>query len=293
MNMIACFFARRLRLIPALLLLLPGIAWAAPPQVFVSISPLDTFVERISDGRIQARTMVRPGHSPATYDPTPQQITALAQTDLYIRAGVPFERAWMQRIRAANSDMAVLDASEGLALRTMEAHGHHDDHGHSHLDPHVWTSPRLVIRIAEKIAQRLIRLDPANADAYRAGQRRFVGELNALDREITVRLKPFRNRAFMIFHPAWGYFADAYGLRQIAIEHEGKSPGARALAGLIDQAKEQNIRTVFVQPQFPVRHAQRVAEAIGGRVIVADPLADDYIANLRRVSRHFAQALQP
>jgi zinc transport system substrate-binding protein len=97
----------------------------------------------------------------------------------------------------------------------------------------------------------------------------------------------------MVFHPAWGYFADNYGLTQVAIEHEGKQPGARGLAALIDQAKQANIKVVFVQPQFDKRQARQVAQAIGGAVVAVDPLAADYVDNLRRVGRQFAKALKP
>ena len=115
----------------------------------------------------------------------------------------------------------------------------------------------------------------------------------ALDRELHALLDPLPNRGFMVFHPAWGYFADSYGLAQVPIEHEGKEPGARALAALIDQANRENIKVVFVQPQFDKRSATQVARAIGGAVVAVDPLAADYVDNLRRVGREFAQALQP
>jgi zinc transport system substrate-binding protein len=143
------------------------------------------------------------------------------------------------------------------------------------------------------IRDELTKLAPAHAEAFARNHDAFVAELQALDRELHVLLDPLPNRRFLVFHPAWGYFADAYGLTQVPIEREGKEPGARALVALIDQAKREHINVVFVQPQFNRRSAAQVARAIGGVVVAVDPLAADYVDNLRRVGREIAQALQP
>ena len=143
------------------------------------------------------------------------------------------------------------------------------------------------------IRDKLTELAPEHAAAFARNHDAFVAELDTLDRDLHDLLDPLPNRRFMVFHPAWGYFADSYGLTQVPIEREGKEPGARALAALIDQAKEDGVKVVFVQPQFDKRQARQVAEAIGGAVVAVDPLAADYVDNLRRVGREFAQALEP
>lgn len=311
-----------MRKILLLLLLMPAVGFAQPLRVFASVVPIQTFVEKIGGEHVDARAMVRPGFNPHTYDPTPQQIAALAGTALYVRTGVPFEQAWMERIRSANPDMQVIDAREGIALREMEAHDHdehehgdqhHSDEGPDHRpegeakhdaqaadkehdheqDPHVWVSPPLVRHMVGVIRDKLTELAPEQAAAFARNHDAFVAELEALDHDLHRLLDPLPNRRFMVFHPAWGYFADTYGLTQVPIEREGKEPGARALAALIDQAKADKIEVIFVQPQFDKRQARQVAEAIGGAVIAVDPLAADYVDNLRRVGREFAQALQP
>lgn len=292
------------RLLLAVALLLPALAAAEPLQVFASVPPVQTFVEKVGGGQVQARTMVQPGHSPATYDPTPQQIAALARTDLYVRIGVPFEDAWMRRIRAASPDMRILDARAGIDLRAIEAHdhgeeGHHHGDGHDHhageaaRDPHVWTSPPLVKQIAANIRDALAELDPSHGDLYERNYQAFAAELDSLDREIRKLLADLLTRKFMVFHPAWGYFADTYGLTQIPIEKEGKEPGPRSLAALIEQARREGIRVIFVQPQFDRKSAQRVARAIDGEVIAIDPLAPSYLENMRRVAHRIAGAMQP
>ena len=290
-----------MRTLLLLIALLPSVGLGEPLRVFASVIPIQTFAAKIGGEHVDARAMVRPGFNPHTYDPTPQQISALAGAALYVRTGVPFEKAWMQRIRSANPSMSVLDVREGLTLRDMEAHDHgehehghhaaHDD-GHGEQDPHVWTSPALARQMIGSIRDTLIALAPEHAADFSRNHDAFAAELVALDRELTTLLDPLPNRRFLVFHPAWGYFADAYELVQVPIESEGKEPGARALAALIDQAKQDRIRVVFVQPQFDKRQAQQVARAIGGRVIAVDPLAADYVGNLSRVGREFAQALQ-
>jgi zinc transport system substrate-binding protein len=143
------------------------------------------------------------------------------------------------------------------------------------------------------IRGKLTELAPEHAAAFARNHDAFVAELDTLDRDLHKLLDPLPDRRFMVFHPAWGYFADTYGLTQVSIEREGKEPGARSLATLIDQAKRERIKVVFVQPQFDKRSATQVAQAIGGVVVAVDPLASDYIDNLRRVGREFAGVLSP
>jgi zinc transport system substrate-binding protein len=282
----------------SLLLLVPAVGLAEPLRVFASVVPIQTFVEKIGGEHVDARAMVRPGFSPHTYEPTPQQISALAGAVLYVRTGVPFEDAWMERIRAANPGMEVLDAREGISLRALGARADVADgraaahHAHEQ-DPHVWTSPPLVRHMVGAIRDKLSELDPTHAAELARNHDAFVAELDALDAELQALLDPLPNRRFLVFHPAWGYFADTYGLTQVPIEREGKEPGARSLAALIDQAKREGIKVVFVQPQFDKRSATQVARAIGGVVVAVDPLAADYVANLRHVGRELARALQP
>jgi len=284
-------------------------------SVVVSVLPLATFANAVGGDRVAVRTMVLPGQSPATYDPSPKQIAALADADLYMRVGVPFEAAWMKRIQAANPDMPVLDLRDGLPLRPQERHVHgpdEDERGHGNgpappdphalhdlyaesdgMDPHVWTSPRLVRLMAIAIRDALTRLDPDGAAVYAANQAAFDAELAALDGELSATLSGLEHRGFLVYHPAWGYFADAYGLTQIPIQREGKEPTARRLAALIEQARAEGTRVIFVQPQFDRRAAARVAHEIGGRVEAVDPLAPDYAENLRRVAGLFVAAQTP
>jgi zinc transport system substrate-binding protein len=254
-----------------------GVAHASSMSVFVSILPQKYFVERIAGSQAEVSVMVGPGDSPATYEPMPRQIDALSRARVYFQIDVPFERVWMTRLRAANADMLVVDTTIGIQRRRG--------------DPHVWTSPMLVKSMAARIRDAFVKLDSTHADDYERNYAQFAADLDALDAEIRARLSPYAGRAFLVFHAAWGYFADAYGLRQLPIEAEGKEPGPRTLARVISEARALGIKVVFVQPQFSRASAEMIAQQIGGHVIAVDPLAESYIENMRHVAASFAEAM--
>jgi zinc transport system substrate-binding protein len=264
---------------------LPSAHATAPLGVFVSVLPLRTIVEKIGEGHVHVRAMVQPGQSPHSFEPTPRQVGELAGAALYVRTGMPFEDIWMARFRAANPRMRVLDARAGIPLRRLV-----DEDGRTRTDPHIWTSPLLAKVIARNVRDALDSLDPAHRRDYDRNCEALVAQLSSLDREIHVTLRHIRSRSFMVYHPAWGYFAEAYDLTQIAVQQEGKEPGAKALAGLIEQARRDGIKVIFVQPELSPRAAEQVARAIGARVETADPLAPNYIDNLRRFARLIAES---
>lgn len=278
----------------ALSTLCTSAAAALPLHVFVSIVPEKTFVTRIGGDQVQVAVMVQPGSSPHTYEPSPRQLAALADANLYFRIGMPFEQSWMHRIRSINPQLDVVDLRAGIPLRrSADSHFHEGtDHGHALQDPHIWTNPRLVITMAAHIRDALTQANPAGATEYKANYEAFAAELRTLDSEIRNLLAGLSHRRFLVFHPAWGYFADEYGLEEIAIEAEGKPPGAAALARLIERAKRENIHVIFVQPQFSSAPALAVARALDARLIPADPLAADYGASLLHLARSLREALR-
>lgn len=287
-------------MVAVVVLLLCGaqVARAAPLTVFVSILPQQQFAQAIGGDHVHVQVMVGPGRSPATYAPTPRQMAALSDARLYWRIGSPFEQVWMARIEAVNPAMAVVDARDGIRLRHMEptaavlgSGAADDDHGHGLKDPHIWLSPPLVKIMCAHFKDALIRLDPSHRADYEANFRRYVRRLDRLDADIRRTLAGVHQRRFMVFHPAWGYFAATYGLVQIPIQIEGKTPGPRTLAAIIALARRDDIRVIFVQRQFSRIDAETVASAIGGKVVVVDPLAADYLSNLRHVARVFAEAM--
>lgn len=171
------------------------------------------------------------------------------------------------------------------------AHHHHHHHG---MDPHVWTSPAGMRVMAENALKALSEVDPTHAAEYRANCDAFLRELDALDARLHALFAdvPERERVFLVFHPAWGHFAHAYGLTQLAIEVEGKEPGPMELSKIIEEAREHGVKAIFVQPQMSRRTAETVARSVGAQVVDADPLAADWDANLLSVAQGFRDAMK-
>jgi zinc transport system substrate-binding protein len=259
---------------------------ASALQVGASIPPQKNFIEKIGGERVSVTVMVQPGHSPETYEPKPTQLVTLSKIDAYFALGVPFENAWLRRLRGANPNLLVVDTSDGVPrLESTTPHEHHDcAHHHETLDPHIWLSPSRVKIQARNICAALTRLDPDFSDTYEENLRRFLAELDDLDREIRAALEPLSNRSLMVFHPAWGYFADDYGLEMITVQVGGQEPSAAELARLIRRAREEQIETLFVQPEFSTRAAEFLARESGSRIVAVSPLAEDWLENLRRMA---------
>lgn len=246
-------------------------------RVFVSIDPIAYLAERIGGPLVDTSVLVGSGQDPHTYEPTPGQMSRLAEARLYCSIGLPFEDRLLPRIRGLSRNLTIVDAARGVPRRAG--------------DPHIWMSPRLAKKIALNVCDALVAADPANAGAYRAGLDGLLADLDALDAETAAALAPLRGRTIYVFHDAFGYFADAYGLRQVAIETGGKEPGPRHVAELIDRARADGVRVIFVQPQFSTMSAEAIAREIGGAVVPFDPLARDYIAGMRTAVKAVRSAL--
>ena len=265
--------------------------------VFVSIPPQKYFVQQIGKERVNVQVMVQPGASPATYEPRPRQMVAISTTQIYFAIGVAFEKTWLGKIAATNPKLRVVHTERGIKKISMAAHLHDAElhpgkEPQGEPDPHIWLAPTLVITQVRTIHNALVEIDPAHRSVYETNTRAFVAELAALDAYLRNSLSDRQGRQFMVFHPAWGYFAHYYGLKQVPVEIEGKDPKPAQLKELIEHARENFIKVIFVQPQFSSKSAKLVAKEIGGDVVVADPLASDWSINLREVSRKLKKALK-
>lgn len=272
-------------LLQAGLLLLAGCRTAPEEghriRVAVSVAPQAEIVRRIGGDRVTVESLVAPGASDEDLTLSPRKALALERIDLYVKVGHPafaIEARYIDPFLARHPEIRVVDMSRGMDLITE------DDHGHEGGDPHVWVAPRTVAIAARNIAASLSEIDPPHASGYRSNLERFLRDVDRLDQEIRARLAPLENgrRAFLVYHPSWGYFARQYGLEQIAIEAEGKEPGAVRLIGVIEQARRQGAEVVLVP--HPRESAQVLAEAIGGRTVIADPQSADWEETLLRVA---------
>ncbi len=271
-----------------------------PLMVFVSILPQKYFVQQIGKDLVDVQVMVSPGANPATYEPKPSQMVKLSRAAIYFAIKVPFEKTWLSRFAASNPDMKIVHTDEGIDKIPMKSHLHDsiEEHDHDtgsmqgHPDPHIWLSPPLAAKQAATITKALQKEDPANRDFYRINSERLISAIESLDRDIAGILSGSSGKKFMVFHPSWGYFARTYGLEQIPIEVEGKNPKPAQLQALITHARQNRIDVVFVQPQFSSKSASLVAQQINGTVIEADPLAENWEQNLRKIAEQFRQVLE-
>jgi zinc transport system substrate-binding protein len=294
--------------------LVASVQAADPIQVVVSIPPQTYFVRQVGGERVEAMSLLPEGGLPHSYEPTPQQMTVLSKADLYVRIQVEFENAWWDKMQAVNPTMHVVDSTAGIDLIEGHAHSDHVDeaahhendgrhhehegehhaeaaHTHHGRDPHVWLSPQSVEIQANAICEGLIQIDPAHKQTYQANCDAFAQALEQLDQEIQQQLADLQTRKFMIFHPAWSYYARDYDLEQIPIEIEGKEPSAKEMTQIMQQARAEHIETIFVQPQTSRRSADTIAQQIGADVKVLDPLASDWMDNMRRVTAILAETL--
>jgi zinc transport system substrate-binding protein len=249
-------------------------------RVVVSILPLAEFVESVGGEKIDVTVMVGPGESPHTYAPDPQQMVDLSEAEMFVEvgSGVEFELVWMEKIREVNREMLVVDCSKGIDLMGK--------------DPHIWLSPGNAEVMVENICNGLIEVDPENDAYYTENKDEYLAKLDELDKDIKEGLSGVENRVFIVFHPAWGYFARDYDLEQIAIEFEGKTPHGQDIVNLIEEARAKNIKVVFASPQFDKRQAEVIAEEIDGKVVFIDPLAREYITNMYKVLDKLASGLE-
>ncbi|HDJ05106.1 MAG TPA: zinc ABC transporter substrate-binding protein [Candidatus Bathyarchaeota archaeon] len=263
------------------LLASPSILWSESGglRVVVTIPPQAEFVEKVGGEHLQVMVLVPPGANPHTYEPTARQMIEVAKAKIYFQvgSGIDLELTFTEKLIKINSGIIVINCSEGIQIVDR--------------DPHVWLSPKNAKIIVKNIYKALVQVDPENEEYYRRNMESYLKELESLDEEIRRILENLTDRCFIVYHPAWGYFARDYNLTQIPVEKEGKEPTARGLMALIDQARELNKKVIFVSPQFDRRKAETIAENIDGKVVFLDPLAKDYVNNLRLVALKIAGSM--
>jgi zinc transport system substrate-binding protein len=279
----------------------------AVPVVFVSIVPQQYFINRIAGDLVDARVMVEPGADVHTYEPKPSQMAALSDALVYFAIDIEFEEAWLARFADANPDMVIIDTTEGIQkLPMLFEHSHEDeeehldgvdhdedeeDHHEDELDPHVWVSPALVKIQVQHMYDSLVEMLPEHEAVFSDNLAMFLNEIDALETDIEQALAGVTSRKFIVFHPSWGYFAAQFNLDMIPIEAGGTEPSAAELSMIIDEAKEEDIRVIFAQPEFSTKSAETIASEIDGEVILISPLAYNWLANLQQVAQIMAEVL--
>lgn len=254
------------------------------PAISVTIEPQRFFVEKITGNNFKVNTIVPPGTSPESYDPTPSQMVALGKSLLYFKVGyLGFENAWGKTLEENNTNVKVVNTSNEIVLIEGDEHiveigehQHHDGHDHQGVDPHIWSSPKSALIMAENILNALVEIDVENQKVYRDNFTTLRAEIIEVDKKITSLLENAPVKSFIIYHPALGYFARDYNLTQYSIEFEGKNPSPQQLKQMIDFAKKQGIKTIFVQKGFDMKNAESLAKEVGASIHSIDPLSYDW-----------------
>lgn len=263
---------------------------AAAPRLTVSVTlaPYAKMVRKIAGDSVDVVVLVPKNANPHTFEPKPEILKEFSRVTLYLGDGSGLDNAWRPRFLGVNPDVRIADVSKGVDF-LGEAHSHsegehsaHDSHGE--LDPHLWNSPRTAIIVASNICEALVLADTLHAGFYRTNLEKFSAELSAIDVRFTEALRnvPEERRTFIVFHPSYGYLARDYGLKQIAVEMNGKEPKPRDMRNLILLAKRNRVKTVFVQPQFSRRAAESLSAEIRANIVSIDPLAFDFDEELLR-----------
>lgn len=249
--------------------------------LYVTIAPLKSIVEDITCNDFEINILVPNGASPETFEPTAKQITELTNSSMVFGTGlIDFERGLMSKI---DGKTTIVDLSKGIKLLAGScSHTHHNGHTHG-IDPHIWTSPRALKQIAKNVYIAVAQQYPDSAK-YKTAYTTLLSRLDSIDSYVSHRLTESGTKTFMIYHPAYTYYADDYGLQQIAIEHDGKEPTPKQLASLIDIAQRDSIKYILYQPQYSRDKVDGIAAEIGAQAIMVDPLCDDIIQGIKTLT---------
>lgn len=249
-------------------------------KVAVSLPPVGYIVSRIGGDALPVETLMKPGQSPHSFEPSPKQVVAISGANLYFTTAFQFEKTMEPKLKSANANMKIIDALRGQTLLS------HD----GEIDPHVWMSPAAALKLSEVIHEELVAADPSARERYDAGFAALKSELEELDRDVSKTMSGLKARSFFTLHPAYGYFAGEFGLEQVAIEHEGKEPGQKTLAGIIERAIKDKAEVVFIQPQISDKGARAVADAVGAKLVTVDPLYENFIESIRTLAAEIAES---
>lgn len=289
----------------------------AKPNILVSVLPQKQIVEKIAGEDFEVTVIIPPGFSPETYDPTPQDMKIISTADIYFRIGhIPFEILNLPKISEINQEILIVDTSINNELIMLEAHTHAHDHEEEHdeedqnhdeedhdeedndeefhqeeIDPHNWLAPTMVKQQAEIIKNTLVELYPEKSSDFENNYAQLSVELDELHTLLVETFAPIQGKTMLVYHPAFGYLAHIYGFNQEHFQIEGKDPSITQLQAIIDEAKADDVKVIFVQKQFSTSSAEAIAENIGGSVVQVDPLDPDYLNNIKNIAKLVSENL--
>ncbi|MGH0051977.1 MAG: metal ABC transporter solute-binding protein, Zn/Mn family [Sphaerochaetaceae bacterium] len=259
------------------------------PIVMVSILPHAYFVDQIAGDLVETAVLVGEGQSPHSYEPSPSQMAELAKASLWILSGTDFEHALIDKVTSLYPDLTIVDGTEGMVFRTLEAHEHEhgedeeEEEAHVHdlnIDRHTWLGWETSTVLARNIQDALITSLGLPETVIKERTAQLITQIDELFSSLQTELSDLAGSTVFVYHPAFGYFFDSFGIHQEAVETGGKEPTAKDLAALIEEAQEEHAKAIFVQKQFPVASAEKIAQVVGAKVVALDPLSYDWLDNI-------------
>ncbi len=246
-------------------------------NVLVTINPQAYFVQRIGGDKVQVTVLVPQEFNPATYSLSVKQIEAIKKADIYFQSGhLPFEKTESSKIKKINPSLNIVDTSQGISWRCFAKKNQEIECPPKDYDPHVWLNPLFVKIQAENIYKTLVKINPKEKKIFLSHKEKFSKELDILDKKIAKLCAPYQGKFVLVYHPVLGYFTDHYGLKQVALQKEGKEPSLQYMEDIFSLVKSKKIKALFLQKQFQSPAIKSVAEKLGVKIVVFDPLRKDY-----------------
>lgn len=270
-------------------------------EISVTIEPQKYFLEQIVGNKYAVNCITPSGSNPESFDATPSQMMALGNSTLYFKVGyLPIEDILIGKTASNNPILKIIDSSEGIEV-IGEAHVHHNhsnpdehehgagcNHGHAAGDPHIWSSVTTARIMAKNMYNTMLLTDSTNAKFYTESFNNLNNKFSQTDSIIRSYIDKAPSKSFIIYHPALSYYSQDYGLNQLSIESEGKSPSPMRLKELIDQAKTENVKVVFIQQEFDTKNAETIAKEIGAAIVPINLLAYNWHDEMIKIAKALA-----
>ncbi|MGY2169549.1 zinc ABC transporter substrate-binding protein [Pseudomonas gingeri] len=255
----------------------------AQVNVLTSIKPLQLIAAAVQDGVDTPEVLLPPGASPHNYALRPSDVRKVQSVDLLYWIGPDMESFLPRVLKGRSLPTVAVQDLPGMKLRRFaeDSHSHAEDadeHDHDHrpgsLDAHLWLSTVNARVIAARMAADLSKADPANAQRYQHNVEAFDGRLDALDARLKARLAGVANKPYFVFHEAFDYFEDAYGLKHTGVFSVAAEvqPGAQHVAAMRTRLQEVGKTCVFSEPPLRPRLAETLVSGLPVKLAELDAL---------------------
>lgn len=264
------------------------------PTISVSVAPQAFFIEKIANDTLNINVLMPQNVDEHLFELKPTTMRELEKSDIYFTIGLEFEKIFNEKFRQNFPKLHFVNSQENISLMAMkEPDSQKDENSQKNsLDIHTWLDPVLVQTMAVTMFKALSEQYPQHKELYEKNLNAFLAELDSLNLQISSKFDTIKNRKFIVYHPSWGYFARRYDLEQIPVEIEGKEPKPKELKKLIQEAKKENIKVIFVQPGFPENAAKALSKELKARIVVINHLARAWESELLKSVDELAKNLQ-